>query len=670
MKQLPLGGEQEQLGGQQDGQQDALPPWEQRLQQLELLVHRQATEIAAQKAQIREQGAQLEVMRTTDARLENATSTTHADVSDLRKATVQKVRTIREVGTIVELVTQFLLAYDLALRKVDWIFSAVLLMLGYGAILFLIGIALPIKMVFFPETLILPKWEPPTLSTGSRPRGEGGARPLSEQDHREGEAVEQERDDGPVGSLELYVILPWDFFYAGTLSAVCQRAESSEGRVWTACLIVHTVCVLLSRYTLVIYNRVCSNFYWSWRSQEKGWEENTWEGIVGNTFNLDVIATEHLSHIAGRVLWLTLPSVCMFLTAAVPGASYLLDDEEGEDEKRLPHPRTDQGEVALSPMQLDGQHAERVAAGGSPVQVQDLAFTKMHLKKNYWFMSFIHLIVAPVGMATLLIFETLQFTGEGFGFGEALFGMSDEMTEGDWQFFFATPVGLAAAKCDDHSIMQRAMLQLFPTCYRLRAVCLVSGWICAVLFSALLMVLQAGNLGDRKSALFRDSTANKGNKNNIDEPAAHQDPQLRGRVVPKSASLLLPRAVFTFEILAMLFTFAMPFWPMITDVSRSLSGRGIGLKNTLGKDPFGTLDKQVDGIFFTVQSQRPMCGTFFDAVWRYEECNGVAPADRRWYAMTQEQRLPLGFFSELPVASDPLRGFGTSNYTFDKTLMK
>ncbi|CAD7945835.1 unnamed protein product [Amoebophrya sp. A120] len=274
------------------------------------------------------------------------------------------------------------------MSRLEYAFTVVFLACGYAAVL--VGILLPTRLVFFPM-----EYEPPpdeghpddtqmVLPVGGPREQEVPADDLHGVDHGEQlhesssmsltlaatmqgpatspknvdrdedhlalAAATLQQEDKPRRTSEgmVYYVMPWNFVYMGTLSSVTQRADSAEGRIFTTCLIINEVCVLLSRYTVVLYDRECDKMHSGAESK--------------NSLYLTTLQTEPFWNLVLRVLWLILPTILMLITAAIPSATYNDEDHRqgdniNDNDAELP----DHGSLAASRVARSNQAAEVAA---------------------------------------------------------------------------------------------------------------------------------------------------------------------------------------------------------------------------------------------------------------------------------------------------------------------
>ncbi len=471
---------------------------------------------------------------------------------------------MRDLLAFLELLIEWVLTFMVGTSRQGFVWTITLLFIGYIAVL--VGITLPTLLVFFPRIT--------TLSRGQRMRiaddsddvggkaGAGGgaaeellrlggppqtdsATALSADEHQvapgvlsptprrgrsatpreveevlppgredhEGEVVLADEDE------QKYYMLPWNFAYRGTLSSVVQQQKSAEGRIFATCLIINEVCVILSRYTLVLYSRECE----------------AEPADVREYLYLHAIVTEGIGDQALRILWLILPSVLFLITAALPSRTFVDD----EDKRRQ---RTD--EVNRAP----------ASASGPASRSLEEEVSRAHEKDTVVWMRALHLAVF-FAMGILLVFETRQLVfSEAVDIGRLLFG--DRWSEDDQEYqpsrvrmglLSGYPGTCTLAKEQRRQQRQDGVTDMAEWVVLFRVLLILLGWVSSASMLVLQLVL---HLRVTSSPL----------------PGASAG----GRLLPVSASLVLPRCVYVAEVLAMLSVFALP---NVTGIGRLLAPR-------------------------------------------------------------------------------------------------
>ncbi|CAD7928211.1 unnamed protein product [Amoebophrya sp. A120] len=332
----------------------------------------------------------------------------------LRVKTEQGIQGVRDLLALSEVLTQWILTYLLALARLEYTTTAVFLLGGYLAVL--VGIFLPTRLVFFPleyqqdvdddqEHALAPADEHPT-------RGDDEQRT---DDNDEAGAKSAGDEGGTKAEKKLYYVLPWNFAYVGTLSSVTQRQASGEGKIFTACMVINEVCVLLSRYTMVVYESPCRNPYGNKDGDE--------------FLYLASPALDSAKNLAIRVTWLILPRVLMLMTAAIPSASFEDAQERDDETETSPLPLEAVQEQALpdvAPSRNMGR-AERFFAQlkfRTREDRRENQVSMMHDNRSRKYMLQLHRAVL-LAMALLLIFETRQLVSEEqISIPQVLFGYS------------------------------------------------------------------------------------------------------------------------------------------------------------------------------------------------------------------------------------------------------
>ncbi|CAD7934419.1 unnamed protein product [Amoebophrya sp. A120] len=474
--------------------EDLRLPMEQQIFQMQ-------QEMAMLRAEMQQKIAMLEA---------NATACMN-NVTDLVSASTD----IRHAGAVVEEASGLLLAQMFTVWWVDYTGAVVYLLSGFAALL--IVVALPVRLVFFPREYSQQEEVESEGGGDVTPEPEQGATAVADGD--QADLVSADRPKPPPAKPEKYWLLPWDFARKGTLSSVCQRGDSTEGKIFTTGLVIAEICALLSRYTLIVYDRSCAGF----------------ATVVDQ--ELDSIGTERSIDLALRVVWLILPPLLMIITAAVPGNSFKV---KGLDAA----PTTTAGNAA--------------GPGGSATRNRVTAIHEDDTR--IWSQALHRSVLAAVGLR--LIFETRQLFREPLDVSGVLFGVSDSLDldeQHDLHFWVDLSDQRVAARCgsDAH---RAAWAQAYRGYYLGRVVWLFLGWAFSLLFLALSLAcaLQYRHAEDR-SAKDRDRL----------HAAAYLEDV---RLVPQSASLILPRLSFAAEILAMLTVQALPFWPVLLKVMRHGQG--------------------------------------------------------------------------------------------------
>ncbi|CAD7945833.1 unnamed protein product [Amoebophrya sp. A120] len=172
-----------------------------------------------------------------------------------------------------------------------------------------------------------------------------------------------------------------------------------------------------------------------------------------------------------------------------------------------------------------------------------------------------------------------------------------------------------------------------PWKYFGRVLCLLLGWVFCAVFAVLCHVLQ----------------------HSVDQES-YQGEAAGGRLIPKAASLLLPRAVYLSEVLAMLFVFGLPLWPLLGALQAQEGNDAYVLHpgsvfGTTKRDPFGTIADGVNSIVASAWVWNPSCGTYSDYLIPFY--NSTAQADAgcdgwtgRWWQMPYKVAFNESYSSE------------------------
>ncbi|CAD7938771.1 unnamed protein product [Amoebophrya sp. A120] len=473
----------------------------------------------------------------------NATACTN-NVTDLVSASAD----MRHAGGVVEEVGGLFLAHMFAMSKGDYVAAVVYLLSGFAAAL--IVVALPIRLVFFPR-----EYHPEEESEGGEDVTPGppqqGVSAVAGGD--QADLLSADHTNPPSPKPEKYWLLPWDFAKQGTLSSVCQRPDSTEGKIFTTGLVIAEVCTLLSRYTLIVYDRNCMG----------------WASVVSQ--RLDSIGTERSIDLAFRVIWLIVPPVLMIITAAVPSNSF------GANVRNAARTTTTAGHAAGSGSSTTrNRNRNRV----SVIHEDDT---------RKWSQGFHRTVGAAVALR--LIFETRQLFQEPVDLSVALFGLSDPLDGHDLPGYVNAGEQRVVPRCYSES-KTSYWTQAYRGYYLGRLVWLFLGW----LFSLVFVALQAAVIWQHRHAEDRPA------KDRSSQSAAYLGDD---RLAPQSASLILPRLSFTAEILAMLTVQALPFWPVLLKVVRHVQGAN-------WVPPLTSLEGLLAASFEHLWGHHPQCGHYFD----------------------------------------------------------
>ncbi|CAD7923497.1 unnamed protein product [Amoebophrya sp. A120] len=374
---------------------------------------------------------QLAELRATVAALakENAELRNHVrkEVTAIRLQVEQGFEGVRDLLAWLEVVLGGVVSYILCSFRMKYTYTAVFLCCGYVAVL--VGLVLPTRLVFFPLEYVEESNEGPEDAPGREADDSNGA---------EASRLRDEKGRGAMGEeAETKLLLPWNFAYMGTLSSVTQQQASGEGKIFTACMVINEVCVLLSCYTSVLYDRPDTG----------GW------GTSGTEYlNVPAIEADTVGNHALRATWLILPRVLMLLTATIPSASFEDEEEEGP-----------------------GHADERMSEAER--------LTHMHANRGRKYMLQIHRAVL-LAMALLLFFETRQLVWcEKVSIPQVLFACTPLPGE--------SGTGLV----HEHDRIRDSRWLYFP-----RALSLVLGWVFCVVFAVLANVLQHSDARQRGAA--------------------------------------------------------------------------------------------------------------------------------------------------------------------------
>ncbi|CAD7940040.1 unnamed protein product [Amoebophrya sp. A120] len=552
---------------------------EQQLAQLGVSVASlQASETSLRSLVTTLQTSQTSLTRTVaDLERENrdlramVTSCNH-DLKGVEENSRRGFRTVRDLLAFLEIVIEWILTYLFALSKLEYTFTMFFLTMGYISVL--IAIVLPTKLVFFPLTYVRANGAdevlPPDVVQRELPRNHEVLAAISDNKTRQEDTTEEKE----LPSTESkYYVLPWDFFDRGTLSSVTQRSDSSEGRIFTTCMIINQICVILSHYTVTVYDRECASATYNPRGESVVWRNED----EGNDF-LYLVApqTERVWHLALRVVWLVVPHVLILIAAAIPSSTY---DQKSNEADTVHAAREDDatGEDAVAPTR------------------EQRPVSELHEMKTRKYERALHSVVA-FAMFLLLLFETRQLVwSENVNLRMVLFGLtsSERLLAGEeLERSFNALAHAQSAFCGNHK-MQVAAMQKYPWEYFPRALFLVLGWLLSLLFLGLAMTL----------VLFRHTSAGSGGST--------------GRLVPHTASLLLPRSAYVAEVLSMLVVFSLPFWAFLQEVERddvqsSYVGNPGVVFGRSRKRLFGTISAAVRTLMDSGYAWIPSCGTWAD----------------------------------------------------------
>ncbi|CAD7945114.1 unnamed protein product [Amoebophrya sp. A120] len=524
------------MGGQKEDLRQ-LPMEQQIFQMQQEMAMREAEtqqKISTLRAEMQQKIAMLET---------NATACTN-NVTDLVNATTD----IRHAGAVVEEASGLLLAQRFAVWWVDYVRAVVYLLSGFAASL--IVVALPVRLVFFPREYSQEEVvEPEGGGDHVTPEPQQGATVVAGGD--QADTLSADRPNPPPAKPEKYWLLPWDFARRGTLSSVCQRGDSTEGKIFTTGLVIAEICALLSHYTLILYDRTCSGF----------------TTVADN--DLDSINTERSIDLALRVVWLILPPVIMIITAAVPQNTFR----------------------AKAPNAAPTTTAGTKAAGSGNSATRNRVTTIHEDDTRIWSQALHQTVAAAVLLR--LIFETRQLFHEPLDISGVLFGVSSDPLDEPTDLFFVNVSDQRVSVRCKSEFHRSAWAQAYRGYYLGRVIGIFLGWAFSLLFLALSIAckLQYRHAEDRSA-----------------EDRPHASAYLEDvRLVPQSASLILPRLVFSAEILAMLTVQALPFWPVLLKVARH--GQGASWNPPL--TPLDVL-LRVSFRHLSWRANQSQCGHYFD----------------------------------------------------------
>ncbi|CAD7945819.1 unnamed protein product [Amoebophrya sp. A120] len=531
--------------------------------------------------------------------------------------------------SMLEVVGSWTLTLILGAAKLEFLLTVSFLSVGFLALL--TGLVLPTRLVFLPQefisddvpeededdevdqaqgtgaALVGGKTEAGTTSSTRAP-----AQLLQDDDHllageqRQPEAAPT-RKKGTSSCTE-YWALPWDFYYMGTLASVTQQQGSAEGRIFSTCLVINEVCVLLSRYTIVLYDRQCIH-----------WDE--WEVLRRESLGLAFLGTEGFGNLVLRVVWLIAPALLLLITAAVPSATF----DHKEDQKQK-----DRHDVGISPQDAVSPDTavvgQRQRADSSKFRAPKIAkptpfslhaiASLLHDKNTRNSMVLLNR-ASFVAVALMLGFETRQLVWtDRIDIGAVLFGSGGEQDMSDEDFVYRLTHG-RFGECfigKEHMVA----LQFFRWIHFPRVLCLVLAWALSLIFVVSVLLLQHSNRSTSLAGRRADASAG-------------------GRLVPKSASLLLPRTVYTSQVLAMLAVFSLPMLSIFGALSHASGDLSSWFHNSTAI--VGDFVHWVNG---AVVHWTPSCGTYADFLRPFALYpNGTTPTcddtTAMWWEMPHEQ---------------------------------
>ncbi|CAD7962807.1 unnamed protein product [Amoebophrya sp. A120] len=454
-----------------------------------------------------------------------------------RKMTDSRFYNVRNVDVTSEFMVQTMFGHEIDLIQQDFTIALVFLSVGYLAVL--IGICLPISLVFNPTRVYheagggFVKMD--DSSTDEHLQDEGLHHFTAGQENEAGGTTPAANEV----EEHLYYLLPYDFVLQGTLSSITQVHGSAEGKIWTACLVVYSVMAIFSRYTFKVHQTWCTA------------SDNVYESRNDQlAFAMGLPDSEAPLRVLLRMLWLLVPNFCLILVAAAPSTTYDHDDEED--------------------LALDRATAQSTKTGSSTSNAEKTQHAqKSHKTRTQKWLIFMHRAAAPIAILAIVFFESYQLCiGEGIDIGAALFGFSTERQEElrlqfYFQFFVCGP----------------ADLRLFhhPKYYFARGLWLVFSWVFAAGFLGLAVTLKFKSDRAKKEARrVKLLASNSGlDQDGVEKSEGLEEPQVLdsksfGPLVRRAGTnLWLPRTVFVFELLCMLFSFSLPFVasvrPMLDD---------------------------------------------------------------------------------------------------------
>ncbi|CAD7922609.1 unnamed protein product [Amoebophrya sp. A120] len=507
---------------------------------------------------------------------------------------------VRDLLAWLEVIVGSQLSYLLAAMRLKYTYTAVFLCCGYLAIL--VGIVLPTRLVFFPLEEVEdhdteagidgPDFHPPGLEVADEtlfPGRDAGV----QADNSDGAAgaarVQRGKKNGPGVELgrdeqkvEAKLLLPWNFAYHGTLSSVTQRQTSGEGKIFAACLIINEVCVLLSGYTMVVYDKSCP------RSRD-----------AAEYLFVPAIEADSVGNLALRVTWLILPRVLLLLAAAVPSPTF--EDELDVDPG---HDAEDEDTTTITPS------PNMMKSTSDSIIEERKRIAQLHESLTRKYMYNIHQAVG-LAIALLLLFETWQLVWrEEVSIPQVLVGYSPKRIAHSYDH-------------DDCAMQQAHKVWKLRWLYFPRVLSLVLGWVFSAVLVILAVVLYYRQYDHSTSSSIWAPKADRGTAG--------------GRLMPKSTSLLLPRCVYVAQVMVMLTVFGLPFWPMLFQVLEKKKDRMLSETSSigLGQDALDSIAARVEGLFSMAwRFGTPSCGTYAD--YLQEFYNSTAPTcdpDKMWWEM-------------------------------------
>ncbi|CAD7922335.1 unnamed protein product [Amoebophrya sp. A120] len=503
----------------------------------------------------------------------------------------------RDIGSLTDEIMTYQYAVHISRLRIDYVHTIVFV--GYGFLCILVGLLYPCWLVFMPMSY----------------------------------------DDE-------YLMLPHDFVLQGTISSVTQSTKTGQGRIWTTCLVAQQVCLLLSRYTTVIYD---SRNSISEYDVKDNWTGNEGQLTVRKPVAFldkarNVINREPFHYIVLRIIWLVVPAVCLIFTAAVPSAT-------DEEMKALSSSQISEGTIPGREQDEpgEGKNAEREQLQEQQQEphdkyandkVQELGTSARDREKttpddvvnqiaraNAMFKTVVHRYGATVGMGTLLIFETWQlFWVEDVNLGVALFGcLGTIRPAGNSDSSLSSWTGVGSAKL--------VALEQYWKFYFVRAWLLLSGWAFCFLFLVCTFVL-----GTRKKKGFGGQEVLLGGF------------RRRGAVmglVHKETTLYLPRAAFLLEVGAVLAVFSLPFLPILTDFAQAK--RKLHSFTSMGSVIFADLGEEISRLYDMFWVILVECGTFWDFVARPPACRDQGGGKwKYWFEMTIDETNPTAVADHTP----------------------
>ncbi|CAD7958768.1 unnamed protein product [Amoebophrya sp. A120] len=498
-----------------------------------------------------------------------------------KNATERRFVTVRNVGSINEIILQRLLAVTIARTRADGFTSVVFLVVGFIAAV--VGTIFPTVLVFFPTIQEVPVEVVGDNEYASRvrPRAaagvDGDETTTGEQQPQQEQLPAQQEAGGAavVMETETYYFLPEDFIDQGTLSNVCCSHGSAQGKVWSACLVCYAMSMLLSRYTFKLYPDWCPF---------NGADD---AGDLANA-ELGLGEVSSFREVIYRMLWLLVPNILFILVAAIPTVNEA-GARSGKSKKNsstTPSPASGVRPVLLS--DESGPHVQGVNPdnlrenAGSATSVAQEAF----LTRSRGWLKFMHGGLAMIAIGGLLLAESLQlFVGEGVHVVD-LFTMSGQSArnaaqhDGSWVEHRMSP-SLFTAETSECNGMWPSEKRL-PRIFRFRVVTVVLAFVCMVCCAV--------------SSLTLDKLRSEV----VDDKIVRMQ---KGSLVPTTTSLFLPRLVYILELITMLLLWTLPFYPALINEYRFP-----GDLRALNQD----ITTQVREIYRFHADALPQCGTYFD----------------------------------------------------------